>query len=156
MLKEKLLPADTFVVLNKTVLNDQDRKILTMLYQPIIGSNSISLFFTLWSYLDKLELMSIECTHHHLMMSMRNGLEEIIEAREKLREAKREALVNSCNIKVGRRELEISLKALEKVSRLKEIAKEIKSYDDILYMYEGDKIDLQLLKYEVFEIIQEL
>ena len=31
MLKEKLLPADTFVVLNKTVLNDQDRKILTML-----------------------------------------------------------------------------------------------------------------------------
>lgn len=84
MLKEKLLPADTFVILNKTVLNDQDRKILTMLYQPIIGSNSISLFFTLWSYLDKIELMSIECTHHHLMMSMRNRLEEIIEAREKL------------------------------------------------------------------------
>ena len=84
MLKEKLLPADTFVVVNKTVLNDQDRKILTMLYQPIIGSNSISLFFTLWSYLDKIELMSIECTHHHLMMSMRNRLEEIIEAREKL------------------------------------------------------------------------
>lgn len=84
MLKEKLLPADTFVVVNKTVLNDQDRKILTMLYQPIIGSNSISLFFTLWSYLDKLELMSVECTHHHLMMSMRNRLEEIIEAREKL------------------------------------------------------------------------
>ena len=81
---------------------------------------------------------------------------DYIEAREKLREAKREALANSCNIKVGRRELEISLKALEKVSRLKEIAKEIKSYDDILYMYEGDKIDLQLLKYEVFEIIQEL
>ena len=81
---------------------------------------------------------------------------DYIEAREKLKEAKREALANSCNIKVGRRELEISLKALEKVSRLKEIAKEIKSYDDILYMYEGDKIDLQLLKDEVFEIIQEL
>ena len=81
---------------------------------------------------------------------------DYIEAREKLREAKRKALANSCNIKVGRRELEISLKALEKVSRLKEIAKEIKSYDDILYMYEGDKIDLQLLKDEVFEIIQEL
>lgn len=81
---------------------------------------------------------------------------DYIEAREKLKEAKREALANSCNIKVGRRELEISLKALEKVSRLKEIAKEIKSYDDILYMYEIDKIDLQLLKNEVFEIIQEL
>ena len=81
---------------------------------------------------------------------------DYIEAREKLREAKREALANSCNIKVGRRELEISLKALEKISRLKEIAKEIKSYDDILYVYDGDKIDLQLLKDEVFEIIQEL
>ena len=81
---------------------------------------------------------------------------DYIESIEKLREAKREALANSCNIKVGRRELEISLKALEKISRLKEIAKEIKSYDNMLYMYEGDKIDLQLLKDEVFEIIQEL
>ena len=81
---------------------------------------------------------------------------DYVEAREKLREEKREALANSCNIKVGRRELEVALKALEKVSRLKEIAKEIKSYDDILYIYEIDKIDLQLLKDEVFEIIQEL
>ena len=81
---------------------------------------------------------------------------DYVEAREKLREEKREALANSYNIKVGRRELEVALKALEKVSRLKEIAKEIKSYDDILYMYEIDKIDLQLLKNEVFEIIQEL
>ena len=81
---------------------------------------------------------------------------DYIEARKKLREAKVEALANSCNIKIGRRELEVALKALEKVSRLKEIAKEIKSYDDILYMYDGDKIDLQLLKDEVFEIIQEL
>ena len=84
MTKEKILPADTFIVVNKTILNDQDRKILTMLYQPIIGSNSISLFFTLWAYLDKLEIMSIEYTHHHLMTSMRLTLEEINESREKL------------------------------------------------------------------------
>lgn len=84
MLKEKVLPADTFVVINKSVLNDKDRKILTMLYQPIIGADSISLFFSLWSYLDKLELMSIECTHHHLMTNMRTKLESIIECREKL------------------------------------------------------------------------
>ena len=36
------------------------------------------------------------------------------EAREKLREAKREALSNSCNIKVGRRELEVALYALSR------------------------------------------
>ena len=84
MIKEKVLPADTFVVINKTVLNDNDRKILTMLYQPIIGADSISLFFSLWSYLDKLELMSMEFTHHHLMTNMRTKLENIIESREKL------------------------------------------------------------------------
>ena len=84
MLKEKVLPADTFVVINKSILNDQDRRILTMLYQPIIGSNSINLFFTLWSYLDKLEVMSLEYTHHNLMTSMKMRLEDIIESREKL------------------------------------------------------------------------
>ena len=84
MLKEKVLPADTFVVINKSILNDQDRRILTMLYQPIIGSSAIGLFFSLWSYLDKLEIMSLEYTHHNLMTSMKMRLESIIEAREKL------------------------------------------------------------------------
>lgn len=84
MLKEKILPADTFVVVNKTILNDQDRRVLTMLYQPIVGSLSINLFFTLWSYLDKLELMSVENTHHQLMTSMGIRLDEITESREKL------------------------------------------------------------------------
>lgn len=35
------------------------------------------------------------------------------EAYEKLREAKREAIANNCNIKVGRRELNKALEALE-------------------------------------------
>ena len=33
-----ILPADTFVVVNRTILNESDRKIISMLYQPIIGS----------------------------------------------------------------------------------------------------------------------
>lgn len=84
MLKEKVLPADSFLVINKTILNDNDRKLLIMLYQPIIGFKAMSLYFTLWSFLDKLDLMSIECTHHHLMTSMQLKLSEIVEAREKL------------------------------------------------------------------------
>mgnify|MGYP006874694586 CR=1 FL=1 len=39
------------------------------------------------------------------------------EAIEKLKEAKREAHANSCNIKIGRRELEVALKALEIVNK---------------------------------------
>lgn len=84
MIKERVLPADTFMVINRTVLNDQDRKLLIMLYQPIIGSIAVSLYFTLWSYLDKMEFISCEWTHHHLMTSLRFKLEDVIEAREKL------------------------------------------------------------------------
>lgn len=83
MLSESLLPADTFVVVNRTILNDQDRKILIMLYQPIIGQTAISLYFTLWSYLDQSEIISLEWTHHHLMTSMKIRLDDIKEAREK-------------------------------------------------------------------------
>ena len=83
-MKPVVLPADTYVVINKTILTDQDRKLVTMLYQPIIGSNAINLYFTLWSYLDKQEFMSKEWTHHHLVTNMRMKLTDIQQAREKL------------------------------------------------------------------------
>lgn len=78
------LPADTYIVLNKTIMNDLDRKVLTMLYQPIIGSNAISLYFSLWSDLDKTEIMSREFTHHHLITNMQLTINDIIESRERL------------------------------------------------------------------------
>lgn len=84
MLKVNVLPADTYIVVNKTVFNDNDKRILTMLYQPIVGSTAINLYFTLWSFLDRNEVKSLEWTHHHLMVNMGISLECIIEAREKL------------------------------------------------------------------------
>ena len=84
MLKLNVLPADTYVVVNKTIFNNNDRRILSMLYQPIIGSTAVNLYFTLWSFLDKNEVKSIEWTHHHLMVNMGLKLDYIIEAREKL------------------------------------------------------------------------
>ncbi|MDD3392317.1 MAG: DnaD domain protein [Bacilli bacterium] len=79
-----LLPADTYIVVNKTILSEYDRKLVLMLYQPLIGSLSVSLYFTLWSYLDKQEILSCEWTHHHLMSSLGIKLDSILEAREKL------------------------------------------------------------------------
>lgn len=32
----------------------------------------------------------------------------------------------------------------EKINQIRELVREIKSYDDVLYMYEGDKIDLEV------------
>lgn len=84
MLKVSVLPADTYVVVNRTIFNDNDRRILTMLYQPIIGSVAVNLYFTLWSFLDKNEVKSLEWTHHHLMINMGLSLDSIITAREKL------------------------------------------------------------------------
>lgn len=84
MLKKIVLPADTYVVVNKTILSDQDRKLLSMLYQPIIGSVATNLYFSLWSNLDRNEIISTEYTHHYLMANMQLNLDEIIEARERL------------------------------------------------------------------------
>ena len=79
-----ILPADTFVVVNRTILSDNDRKIISMLYQPIMGSIATSLYYTLWADLNKSELLSNEYTHHHLMTSLRIKMDAIITARKKL------------------------------------------------------------------------
>ena len=84
MKNRTILPADTYIVINKTVLNDSDKKIISMLYQPIIGYTAVSLYFTLLDDLDKLEVMSSDLTHHHLMATMQLRLEDIVIAREKL------------------------------------------------------------------------
>ncbi len=79
-----LLPADTYTVINKTVITDSDLKLISMLYQPIIGYTAVSLYNTLVNDLDKLQIMSEEFTHHHLMSTMQLKLQDILIAREKL------------------------------------------------------------------------
>ncbi len=79
-----ILPADTYTVINKSVITDKDKKIISMLYQPIIGFSATSLYFTLLADLDKQELISDDLTHHHLMTTMQLKLEDIVIAREKL------------------------------------------------------------------------
>ena len=79
-----ILPADSYIVVNKSILNDNDRQVLTVLYQPLVGAIAISLYFTLWSDLNKTMIMSNEYTHHHLMNVMNLKLDEIILARKKL------------------------------------------------------------------------
>ena len=83
-MKHILMPADTYIVINRTILNDHDRKLLVMLYQPIVGSVAINLYFTLWSYLDKTEIMSSSWSHHHITNSMGITLSEFMSSREKL------------------------------------------------------------------------
>ncbi len=79
-----ILPADKYVVLNKSILTEVDKQNLIHLYEPIIGFAAVSLYLTLWSDLDTLEFMSRDFTHHHLMSILKCDLETIKHARESL------------------------------------------------------------------------
>ena len=84
MERKSLMPADTYIVTSKTILSSEDHKLLSSLYQPIVGSVAISLYFSLWSYLDGSECLSLEWSHHQLMTNMKLKLSEIEVARTKL------------------------------------------------------------------------
>ena len=49
----ELLPIDRYKVSAKGLLHNYDRKVLTMLYQPLIGSRAFSLYMTLWGELEQ-------------------------------------------------------------------------------------------------------
>ena len=79
-----VLPADMYTVVNKTVITDKEKKIISMLYQPIIGHTATALYFTFLDDLDKSELTSRDLLHHHLMTTMQLSLDNLITARKKL------------------------------------------------------------------------
>ncbi len=79
-----ILPADLFIVVNKAILNEQKRKVLIMLYQPIIGSVAVNLYETLWSFLDQMEISSKEMSHYQIVASMQIKLSAFEEAKNKL------------------------------------------------------------------------
>jgi len=79
-----LLPLDNFVVINKGIFTSNDQLSLTILYQPIIGTSSVSLYLTLLSYLEKNKINSKGNTHSDLINSMQMKIEDIKDSRDKL------------------------------------------------------------------------
>lgn len=79
-----LLPADLYTIVNKTILNEEDKNNLITLYEPIIGPLAISLYLTLWNDLEKNSLISKDFNHHHLMTIMKSDLNNIKKSREAL------------------------------------------------------------------------
>ena len=79
-----LLPADRYVIFNKTILTDFDKKVLITFYEPIIGHLGVSLYLTLWNDLEGINQVSRELNHHHLMSILKCPLNAIKEAREVL------------------------------------------------------------------------
>ncbi|TDL82046.1 replication initiation and membrane attachment family protein [Peribacillus frigoritolerans] len=80
----QLLPVDRYLVKMNGVLQDFDRKVLTLLYQPLLGAKCYGLYMTLWAELEQDRMWSEETTHHGLMSLMQSNLREIYEERIKL------------------------------------------------------------------------
>ncbi|PLS02575.1 replication initiation and membrane attachment family protein [Neobacillus cucumis] len=81
---QEILPIDRYIVAAEGLLHEYDRKVLTFLYQPLIGSTCLSLYMTLWAELEENRLWSESSTHHLLMNLMGMNLKDIYEARLKL------------------------------------------------------------------------
>lgn len=84
MKKVTLLPADIYQVVNKSLLTEQDKLILTLAYMPIIGNIAVTLYLTLFNELKASSYISNEFNHHHLMKCMSLSLESFKESRIKL------------------------------------------------------------------------
>ena len=83
-MKYNLLPADSYVVINKTILHDEDRKIITSLYLPVIGMDAVMLYFMLWADLDSSSIVSADFTHQKIVSNLRMTINEVVDARSKL------------------------------------------------------------------------
>ena len=81
---KSLQPADSYIVINKSIITSEDKKIINMLYLPIIGPLPITLYNLLLSDLDKSELISEVHTHSHLLSNLHISLNELAEARNVL------------------------------------------------------------------------
>lgn len=82
--KVSLLSADTYIVVNRTILTLEDRDNLITLYEPIMGCTAVSLYLTLWHDLDYNAYKSKEYSHSHLINFMRLDLKSIKVARQAL------------------------------------------------------------------------
>ena len=76
-----LLPADNYQVINKSIITDQDKLVLSMLYLPIIGPLAITLYNTLLNDLDKQGLISDNLSHSHLLSNLHISAKELHDSR---------------------------------------------------------------------------
>jgi replication initiation and membrane attachment protein len=81
---QEIVPIDRYMVVANGLLHDFDRKVLTYLYQPLVGSACIGLYMTLWTELSESSLRSESSSHHLLMNLMDLNLKDIYLARLKL------------------------------------------------------------------------
>ncbi|EDP68011.1 replication initiation and membrane attachment protein DnaB, putative [Carnobacterium sp. AT7] len=81
---KNLSPKDGFIVKQQALLSDIDQKILTFLYQPLIGTAAYSLYMTLWTEIEEEAYWSEGILHSELLALLNIGIPELYQARIKL------------------------------------------------------------------------
>ncbi len=79
LLFKELQPVDSFIIQMPNRLAEIDRQLVTMLYKPIIGSDAMSLYSTLWAESEGQVIE--ELTHYYLMDVLNMSLKKIFDAR---------------------------------------------------------------------------
>lgn len=79
-----LLPADNYIVINKSVITTHDMEIINLLYLPIIGPLAVSLYNVLYNDLDHLKTTSDNLTHAHILANLHLSCKELVEVRNVL------------------------------------------------------------------------
>ncbi|WP_416729144.1 replication initiation and membrane attachment family protein [Fictibacillus sp. JL2B1089] len=78
---QEVVPVDTYSVQCKGMLHEIDHKVLTMLYQPLVGAFAHSLYMTLWC---EVNMDRQTQKHQHLMNVTQFSLKDILAGRKKL------------------------------------------------------------------------
>jgi len=76
-----LLPADSYIVINKSIITEEDKKIINMLYLPIIGPLAVTLYNILVNDLDRQQIVSEIKTHDILLSNLHISSSELADAR---------------------------------------------------------------------------
>lgn len=79
-----ILPADTYFVINKSIITEEDKRVLNMLYLPVVGPLPVMLYLIFMSDLDKSSLISDVNSHSHLLSRLRISSSEFLESRNAL------------------------------------------------------------------------
>lgn len=81
---KNLLPIDQYTVRSNGVLHAFDMKVITYLYQPLIGALACGIYQTLSQELSDIRFVSDTSTHHVLMTRVNLSLKQFYQERKKL------------------------------------------------------------------------
>lgn len=117
---------DLYEVSSGSILTDYDRKVLVRLYQPIIGTDAIGLYFTLWSELEG----------ERTITTYSAQLSRLIDI-----------------LKISIKEFNYALEQLEMMGLVKTYYNKIKDQQNFIYKLKAPLTPYRFFEYELFHML---